>query len=86
MYKSWQISAVSVADLFTFSKQSRNLSIQVSELAGNPYLGAGLSAIDLIVLTRLNRLLFLLIFFTKQATLMRRLIVLNLSLPLVFPA
>jgi hypothetical protein len=48
-----------------------------------------LSTINLLLVTRLDKLLDILqnylIFFTKQATLMRRSTVLNLTLQLVFP-
>ncbi len=49
-----------------------------------------LSTVDLLVLTSLDKLLFqlkiLLTFFTKQATSMRRSVVLSLPLQLVFTA
>ncbi len=49
-----------------------------------------LSAVDLLVLTRLDQILFktenIIYLFTKQATLMRRSIALNFPLQLVFPA
>jgi len=56
--------------------------------AGKSYRGGRLSTVDLLVLTRLDQLIFILkILFTsvtKQATLMRRSTVLILPLQLVF--
>jgi hypothetical protein len=57
--------------------------------AGDPYCRGRLSMVDLLVLTSLDQLIFVLkILFTlvsKQATLMRRSAVLSLPLQLVFP-
>ncbi len=57
---------------------------------GKPYWRGRLSTVDLPVLTSLDQLLFVLksLFtnFTKQAPLMRKSIVLSLSLQLLFPA
>jgi hypothetical protein len=57
--------------------------------AGNPNRKGRLSAVDLLVPTSLDQLLFLLyilfIFFTKEASLAKKPIVLSLSLQLVFP-
>jgi hypothetical protein len=58
--------------------------------AGNPHWKGWLSTGDLLELTSLNQLIFILeiliTFATKQAILMRRSIVPSLSLQLVFPA
>ncbi len=60
------------------------------EVAGNPYWRGRLSTVDLLVLTSLDRVLFILKilfnFLKKQATLTRRSTVLSLLLKLVFPA
>jgi hypothetical protein len=57
--------------------------------AGNPYCRGSLSTVDILVQTSLEQVLFVLkilfTFVTKQATLMRRLIVLILPFQLVFP-
>jgi hypothetical protein len=58
--------------------------------AGKTYCGGRLSTVDLLVLTSLDLLVFILkilfSFFTKQATLMTRSTVLSLPPQLVFPA
>jgi hypothetical protein len=60
-----------------------------TDWAGNPYWRGGLSTVDLLVLTSLDQLLFLLkilfTLFTKQATLMRRSTVPSLPFQLGFP-
>ncbi len=56
---------------------------------GNPYGRERISTVDLLILTSLDELIFILkmfvTFFTKQAALMRRSSVLNLPLQSVFP-
>ncbi len=63
---------------------------QPSLRTGKSYIGGRLSTIDLLVLTSLDQLGFILkilfSFLTKQATLMRSLSVLSLPPQLVFPA
>jgi hypothetical protein len=59
------------------------------DFAGKPYRGQRFSTVDLLVLTSLDQLLFMLeilfAFVTKQAILIRRSTVLSLLVQLVFP-
>jgi len=54
--------------------------------AGNSYRRKGFSTVDLLVVNSSDELLFLLIFFTKQTTLMRRSTVLSFPIQLGLPA